>query len=131
MTNSSKHYIKTISVESQHLDELNHVNNGVYVQWIQDIASAHWSSVRPHVDKEDAYWVVLEHHIKYLQQAFLNDQLRVETYVEPPEGVRFPRVVNFYRDNSLIVKARTLWCWVDTVSNRPKRITDDMLNRFL
>ena len=124
-------YTKNITVQKQHLDDLDHVNNTIYVQWIQDIASEHWLSKRTQSHTEEAYWVVLEHHIQYLRQAYLNDQLKVETFVESPMGVRFPRNVNFYRGNQLVVKARTLWCWLDKQTNRPRRITQEMLQGFL
>ncbi|MBM3926849.1 MAG: acyl-CoA thioesterase, partial [Sphingomonadales bacterium] len=30
---------------ADHIDELGHVNNAVWVRWIQDIAVAHWAAV--------------------------------------------------------------------------------------
>ena len=62
-------YTKAITVQKEHLDELNHVNNAVYVQWVQEIASVHWLSKQPEVPAQQAYWVVLEHSIKYKRQA--------------------------------------------------------------
>ena len=35
---------QTQLVEAQHLDELQHVNNVQYLQWVQDIAGAHWQN---------------------------------------------------------------------------------------
>ena len=35
----------TIEVTLDHIDELNHVNNVAYVQWIQDVAVKHWNAV--------------------------------------------------------------------------------------
>ena len=131
MNEEPKIFRKSITVEPEHLDDLNHVNNAVYVQWIQEIAREHWLSLETKAHGEDAYWVVLEHHIQYYRQAFLNDRLELETYVESPKGVRFPRWVKFYRDNDLIVQANTVWCWVDTVTNRPKRIPGEVLQGFL
>ena len=128
---SPDNYIKSIIVEKEHLDSLNHVNNAVYVQWIQEIAAEHWLSKQPEAHTVEAYWVVLEHNIKYKRQAYLHDKLRIETWVEAPQGVKFPRVVKFYHGDMLVVDARTLWCWLDQTTNRPKRIPDQLLAKFL
>ena len=45
------------------IDELGHVNNAVYVRWIQDIATAHWRAVAPASAQEDHIWVVVRHEI--------------------------------------------------------------------
>ena len=29
------------------IDELGHVNNAVWVRWVQDLATAHWAAVAP------------------------------------------------------------------------------------
>ena len=43
---------KPITATEQDIDELGHVNNAVWVRWIQDMATAHWYAVAPpeHVD---------------------------------------------------------------------------------
>ena len=124
-------FSKFIIVEPHHLDELKHVNNGVYVKWIQEIAREHWLSKNPSVNSDTAYWVVMDHHIQYKRQARLKDKLKVETYVEPPQGARFPRIVNFFSQDKLIVTARTIWCWIDGSNHRPKRIPADILAKFI
>lgn len=124
-------YKKEIIVQSEHLDAIKHVNNAVYVQWIQEIAGEHWHSKFAKKEVPEDFWVVLEHHIQYKKQAFLGELLRVETYVEEPNGLRWPRVVNFYREDTLIVTARTSWCWIDAQSQRPKRISPEVLATFL
>ncbi len=123
-------YKKEIVVKQAHLDDLNHVNNAIYVQWIQEIAGEHWNSRFTEEETQDAHWFVLEHHIQYKQQAFLGDVLQVETTVETPQGVRFPRIVNFYKNGKALVQARTLWCLVDAKTHRPKRVSQAFLDRF-
>ena len=41
----SSTYSKTITVPHNAIDENGHVNNVVYVQWMQDIAVEHYSSI--------------------------------------------------------------------------------------
>ena len=36
-----------VTASPEHIDELGHVNNAVWVSWIQDIAVAHWNAIAP------------------------------------------------------------------------------------
>ena len=75
-----------IEVTEAHLDKLQHVNNVQYLQWVQNIAGAHWQSLIE--GKNDAFglWVVRSHHIEYKRQAKLGDSLLVLTQVEITKG---------------------------------------------
>ena len=98
---------KKITVQQDDLDELDHVNNVRYLQWVQDIAKAHWQQ---NVNKEildKFFWVVISHYIEYKGAALLNDEILLKTYVTRSEGVTSTRIVEMYRasDDKLLVKA--------------------------
>ena len=58
---------KSITATKADIDELGHVNNAVWVQWIQDVAVSHWYALAP-ADYADRYiWVVTRHEIDYLR----------------------------------------------------------------
>jgi len=118
----SKIYQKSIRVGVEHLDDLQHVNNVVFLQWVQDIAGEHWLSKSTDVFNEAYYWVVIDHFIEYKGQAFLDEVLKVQTFVEKNEGVRSTRIVEFYKEEKLIVRAKTNWCLIDRARNRPTRV---------
>ena len=120
----------TVSVDD--LDELNHVNNVVYVDWAQDIAKNHWNSLVSNEIKNNYYWVLLEHQIKYLSPAFLNDRIRLKTYIEKTEGVKSNRVVEIYNldTNKLLVNSVTTWCLVNAKTNKPNRFKDEIRQAF-
>ena len=120
----------TVSVDD--LDELNHVNNVVYVDWAQDIAKNHWNSLVSNEIKNNYYWVLLEHQIKYLSPAFLNDRIRLKTYIEKTEGVKSNRIVEIYNLNSnkLLVNSITTWCLVNAKTNKPNRINAEIRQAF-
>jgi len=40
-------FIHTITATDADIDQLGHVNNGVWVRWIQDMAGLHWEAVAP------------------------------------------------------------------------------------
>ena len=123
-------YEKVITVAKEDLDELNHVNNVRYVQWIQDIAKAHWEQNATQHIKDSFFWVVVNHFIEYKSPAFLNDQILIKTYVTKSEGVTSTRVVEMYKDNKLLVKAETVWCLLSASTNRPTRITEEIADLF-
>ena len=127
-----KSFEQEINVNSGHIDELNHVNNVVYVQWIQGVAKAHWEKITP-ADIIDKYiWMVLRHEIDYSGQAVAGDVLIAKTWVEWSEGVRSERHVEIrnYKTEKVIVKGKTLWCLLDAKTKRPSRIGEDIKSIF-
>ena len=115
------------TVKSSHIDELNHVNNVVYLQWIQDIANLHWTQLKKSEDTTDYVWVVIRHEIDYVGQALLGDSIVAKTWVGKTGGIRSIRHVEFYKNIQLIVKAQTMFCLVNSKSFKPTRITDQIL----
>ena len=121
-----------ITVTKDDIDELNHVNNVRYVQWVNDAAKRHWQQNTSEEIITNYYWVVLSHNIDYKSSAFLNDTLTIKTYVSSFEGVRSIRIVEIYnsKTNKLLVKSETNWCLIDANTNRPTRISDEIVNLF-
>jgi acyl-CoA thioester hydrolase len=125
-------YNHDIRVRPEHIDELNHVNNVIYLQWVQDAAFAHWMSKAPEIVREQFKWVVLKHEIEYKSPAFLNEELVAKTWVQNYTGVKSVRVVQILRksDNKLLAEARTLWCLIHAATNRPARIGPEITQVF-
>ena len=123
---------KCITVKPDDLDELDHVNNVRYLQWVQDVAKDHWNQNVTADILEHYFWVVVSHHIEYKGAAVLDDEIRIKTYVTRSEGVTSTRVVEMYRkaDDKLLVKAETNWCFMSIKSKRPTRITAEIANLF-
>jgi len=115
------------TVKPAHIDELNHVNNVVYLQWIQDIANLHWTQLKRGVDTTAYVWVVIRHEIDYIGQALLGDRIVAKTWVGKTGGIRSIRQVEFYKNNKLIVRAQTTFCLVNAKTFKPTRITDQIL----
>ena len=127
---SSKRYSEKIIVSSEHIDQLNHVNNVVYLKWVQHIAEKHWRHLSLKPIQEQFIWVVLSHFIEYKRPALLGDELKLETYVESFEGVKSIRRVNVFKGEQLLVTAKTEWCMLDAKTMRPKRVTEEIIKPF-
>jgi acyl-CoA thioester hydrolase len=121
-----------LSVLPGDIDELGHVNNVVYLRWVQEVAAAHWEAVAPASMKEQYSWVVLRHEIDYVRPAFLADELVGYTWVEPAQGPKIERHVHLYRAGSqeLLARAKTRWCLLEAGSLRPRRITPEIAQTF-
>lgn len=117
----------------EHIDELGHVNNAVWVQWIQQVAVAHWEAVAPPAHKEAYFWVVVRHEVDYLRPAHAGDRLIARTWVaDAPQGARFERFMEFAgADGKTCVRARTQWAIIDKEAGRPIRVPADVVAPFL
>ena len=114
------------------IDEQDHVNNLVYLRWVQEIATAHWRAVVSAEDQEAVSWVVLRHEIDFKAPALLGDEVDLTTWVGKATRLTFERFTEIRRANGgdLLSNARTLWCPVDPVSGRPTRVSADVRTRF-
>ncbi|MDT0643898.1 thioesterase family protein [Zunongwangia sp. F363] len=122
-----------IRVKPEHLDEQQHVNNVQYVQWVQDVAKAHWLHKSTLKQQEDFFWVVVEHVIKYKQQAFLDEELILETYVGETTHVTSVRHVNIKNANTgkVLVEAKTTWCLMNKDTKKISKISEELKQVFL
>jgi acyl-CoA thioester hydrolase len=126
-------YSKIFSVPQTAIDENGHVNNVAYVQWMQDIAVEHYSSIGGiQAQGSNATWVVREHRIEYLLPAFEGDEIEIRTWVENIRRVRSLRKYEFARksDGKILVKGETDWVFVDANSGRPLAIPDEVVKVF-
>ena len=126
-------FTHSITATPADIDELGHVNNAVWVRWIQDIATAHWAAVAP-PDHQDAYvWVVTRHEIDYRGNVVAGERVTGETWVPaPPKGARFDRHVRFTgADGRVKVEAVTTWALLDRATGRLLRVRPEIAAPFL
>ena len=121
------------TARAEHIDELGHVNNAVWVQWIQEVALAHWYSVADPGHQDDYIWVVVRHEVDYLRPAFEGEVLIGRTWVgEAPKGARFDRHMEFLgEDGKVRVRATTQWAIIDKASGRPIRVPPEVIAPFM
>jgi acyl-CoA thioester hydrolase len=117
----------------EHIDELGHVNNAVWVQWIQTVAVAHWNSVADAAHKDAYFWVVVRHEIDYLRAAHEGETVIARTWVgEAPKGARFNRHMEFIgADGKICVRANTQWAIIDKEAGRPIRVPREVVAPFM
>jgi acyl-CoA thioester hydrolase len=123
----------TFTAGPEHIDELGHVNNAVWVQWMEQVAVAHWRSVADARHQDAYFWVVVRHEIDYLRAAHEGDTIRARTWVgDARQGARFDRFVEFTApDGKLCVRAKTQWAIIDKARGRPIRVPPEVIAPFL
>ena len=116
----------------EHIDELGHVNNAVWVQWIQQVAVAHWEAVASQAHKDAYFWVVVRHEIDYLRPAHEGDVVIIRTWIGEARGARSERLMEFAGpDGKVCVRARTQWAIIDEALGRPIRVPREVVAPFL
>jgi acyl-CoA thioester hydrolase len=130
-TEPDRHEIR-IEVKESDIDMMGHVNNVVFLRWVQDAATAHWFAEAPPADQESLLWVVLRHEIDYKHPAMLEDEIVAQTWVGTASRRAFERHTELLRgaDGKLLARARTLWCPIDGETGRPTNVSEDVRRRF-
>jgi acyl-CoA thioester hydrolase len=122
-----------ITVNKNDLDELNHVNNIRYVEWVQEIAKQHWLKNASSETLDNYFWVMTNHCIEYKNSAFLHDTLKLKTYIKNSKGAISTRIVEITNNetNQLLAKSETKWCLISMKTKRPVRIAPEITELFL
>jgi acyl-CoA thioester hydrolase len=125
-------FTRDIIPQAEDIDELGHVNNAVWVRWIQDIATAHWAAVARAEDQAAYIWVVVRHEIDYLGNVGPGEAVTVRTWIsDPPKGARFDRNVEFTNaDGKAVVRAKTTWAMIDKAAGRIARVRPEIAAPF-
>ncbi len=130
-----REYFKSITVNDAHIDTNGHVNNIIFLQWMQDVAIEHSAQaydLHAFLARDNGMWVVRRHEIEYLKSALLGDTLEIRTWVSSMHRIRSHREYEFTNKatGQLVVKAHTLWIYLDRESLRPKSIPRDMIRAY-
>lgn len=126
----------SIDVRPEDIDELGHVNNAVYVTWLEDCAWQHSNllgldlSVYQQLDRA---MVVIRHEIDYLASAYANDQLQLATWIiSTDQKLRITRQFQLiHRHHKItILRAKTTFCCVQLSTGKPKKMPIEFIERY-
>ena len=127
-------YRHQFTVPESAVDQNGHVNNVVYVQWMQDVAVLHYEAAGGNKAMEDAgaTWVARSHHVEYLKPTYAGEEVIALTWVENLRRVRSLRRYQFLRqsDNVLLARGETDWVFIDIASGRPRLILEDIIKKW-
>ena len=124
-------FVVPLTVADNDIDENGHVNNVVYVRWLQDVGTAHWQA-RFDADTRGRWsWVASRHEVDYFRALPPGSRPVARTWVGDPQGARFNRYVRIEDESGrLCAQGVSEWVLVDAASMRPSRITAEMVRVF-
>ena len=119
-----------LAISASHIDHMGHVNNSVYLSWVQEAVVKHWERFAPAEAQADYLWIALKHEITYRRAAFLDDSLIASVVLERVKGVRAFYRTAITRGEEVLAEIESVWCSVDADSHRPVRVARDVVSRF-
>lgn len=119
-----------IGVRPGDIDHMGHVNNAVYLTWVQEAVMRHWERFADAEAVTRHLWVALKHEITYRRPAFLGDGIIAAVTLEGAVGARATFRTLFLRGEALIAEVSSSWCAVDAASRRPVRLPAATVARF-
>ena len=121
-----------LEIRPEHIDANGHVNNVVYVGWLQDAGTAHWTARFDEETRAKWSWVGVRHEIDYFRPLMPDATgVKARTWVGDPQGPRFNRFVRIEDGKGrLCAQGVTEWVLVDAQTMRPHRIPADILPAF-
>lgn len=129
---SNRHSL-TFTAAPEHIDVMGHVNNAVWVQWMEALATAHWEADAAPEHVASYAWVVTRHEIDYRGNIKQGESVVAETFIpDPPSGAKFDRRIDFRNAvGKVIVSSRSTWAMIDIASGRLMRVPADVAAPFL
>jgi acyl-CoA thioester hydrolase len=113
------------------LDFMGHVNNAVYLTWVQEAVLAYWRTVAPAEAVARHLWVAIRHEITYRRPAFLDDAIAAQVVAEGVQGARAYFSTLIKRGEEVLAEVKSSWCCLDAATLRPARLARDVVRRFL
>ena len=147
-------YAAHFRVRHHEMDALGHVNNAVYLNYLEQAGIEHSAALgygRARLRELGGLFIARRHEIEYLRPALGGDLLRVVTWIaeqrgaqavreylltrlEQPERGRVPAdhflPPGFALPAPILVQARTHWVWVGVEDGRPRRPPPELRAAF-
>ncbi|QXZ81155.1 acyl-CoA thioesterase [Rhizobium sp. L51/94] len=120
-----------IVVSPTDIDEQGHVNNSIYLQWVQKAVLGYWHHIAPTDARSDLVWVALAHHIRYRKPVLLGDPIRALVTATHASGPRASFTTLVKRRDELCAEIESSWCCIDASTRRPHRLAREIIRAFL
>jgi acyl-CoA thioester hydrolase len=125
-----------LRVRQYEIDVLGHVNNAVYLNYLEQVAVEHAERLgfsHARLLEVGGLFVVRRFEIDYLGAAVAGDELDVTTWVESISGARAIRSYDIRKVGAAkpLVTARAVWAWIDARTFRPRPIPPEMIAALL
>lgn len=124
-------YRHAIGIVPDDIDHMGHVNNSVYLKWVQEAVVRYWEKVAPSEAVAQHLWVALKHEIEFRRPTFLDDNVVADVIAEQVQGARAFFTTVIRRGEDVLAEVKSTWCCLDATSRRPARLAKDIISRFV
>jgi acyl-CoA thioester hydrolase len=124
-------YHHPIGILAEDIDHMGHVNNSVYLKWVQEAVVDFWEKVAPPEAVAKHLWIALSHEIQYRRPTFLDDLVVADVIAEKVEGARAFFTTVIKRGEEVVAEVKSVWCCLDSATKRPARLAKEVVSRFV
>ena len=122
-------------VRPYELDSHGHVNNSVYINYVEFAATEHVEAIgigKVWCAAAGGAWVIRKHDITYRQAAIYGDEVDVTTKAEAFKGATGTRRTTITRvsDSVILAECMTDWVWIKLPEGRPARVPAEIQTRL-
>lgn len=119
-----------IGIDQDDIDFMGHVNNAIYLKWVQAAVIDHWRALAPAEAISQHLWVAIKHEITYRKPAFFEDDVIATVLLEKVQGARAFYETVIRRGEEVLAEVKSSWCCLDASTMRPARLAKDVIQRF-
>ncbi len=128
-------FVIRVQADAADIDVLDHVNNGVYLRWMEQVA---WANSQALGIDWNVYhqlnraMVARRHEIDYLAACFEGDRILVSTWIAEPSRIGLKRYYQLIRegDRRTVLRAVTQWVCMDLKRARPARMPPEFVDAY-
>jgi acyl-CoA thioester hydrolase len=130
-----RQFTRRFKVRHYELDAFHHVNNAVYVNYMQEAAieaSADAGFGPAWYEQRGAGWVIRKLEVRYNLPANYGDELDVTTWISEVKRLSTTREYLVIRacDGARIARGRANWVYLDRATHQPTRIPGEIIEAF-
>jgi acyl-CoA thioester hydrolase len=134
-TAMTQRFTRSFRVRHYELDALGHLNNVVFVQYLQEAAIDASTALGFGPDwyrERHVAWVVRRLTIRYVAQVTWDSEVDVTTWVSHMGGVRSTREyeITLRSTGARVARARAEWVHIDAATGQPARFPDSWAQTF-
>lgn len=129
-------FVIDLTVEASSIDSYGHVNNRVYIGWLERCAWAHSEAVgfsEQRCLEMERGMAVRKLEVEYLAACFADDRIQVGNWLVANDGklraTRRFQVINRTRDQ-VALRGEVLYVCMNLNSGRPTRMPDEFLRAY-
>ena len=129
MTSSVSPFRFALPVQQDDIDHMGHVNNAVYLKWVQAAVVGHWANLATPQELASHLWIALRHEIDYRKPAFIEDNIVAQVVLDSVKGARAWYSTLIMRGEEVLAEVKSTWCCLDAQTRAPMRIARDTVAR--